>query len=94
MVPPRRRRRFVPSEADDALPHEQLRQQLYLAREDIQVRDRALALCQLKQTELEKSIEQTFTSSADSFALHLTLLKQHLDCHVRQWTDIKSVNHP
>jgi hypothetical protein len=54
MVPPRRRHRFVSSETDDALTHEQLRQQLYLAREDIQVRDRALARCQLKQTTLRE----------------------------------------
>ena len=83
MVPPRRRHRFVSSETDDALTHEQLRQQLYLAREDIQVRDRALARCQLKQTTLENSIEQTLTSSADSLALHVRLFEQHLDLHVR-----------
>ena len=89
MVPPRRRHLFVSSETDDApsLTREQLYQQPLLAREDIQVRDRALALCQLKQTELkthpENSIEKTITSSEESLALHVTLLEQHVDLHVR-----------
>jgi hypothetical protein len=57
-----------------------------LAREDIQVRNRALARCQLKQTKLktylENSTEKTITSSAESLALHVTLLKQHVDLHM------------
>jgi hypothetical protein len=83
MVPPRRRHSFVSSETDDSLTREQLFQQLLLAREDIQVSDRALAWCQLKQTELKNSIEKTITSSAESLALHVTLLEQHVDLHVR-----------
>jgi hypothetical protein len=82
MVPPRRCHRFVSSETDDALTREQLYQQLLLAREDIQVRDRALARCQLK-TQIEDYIEKTITSSAHSLALHVTLPEQHLDLHVR-----------
>ncbi len=98
MVPPRRRQRFVSSETDDALTREQLYQQLLLAREDIQVRDRTLAWCQLKQTELktqiEVSIEKTITSSADSLALYVTLLEQHLDLHVPQQECESSVIRP
>ena len=97
MVPPRRRHRFVSSETDDALTREQLCQQLLFAREDIQVRDRALARCQLKQTELktqiEDSIEKTGTSSAESLGLHVTLLEQHLDLHVRHQECESSVVH-
>ncbi len=66
--------------------HEQFYQQLLLAHEDIQVCSRALALCQLKQTEpkthMENSIKKTITSSAESLALHVILLKQYLDLHV------------
>ena len=57
-VPPRKRYHVVSSETNNALMHEQLDQQLLLARDDIQIRDRALAQCLLKQTELKNSIEQ------------------------------------
>ncbi len=95
MVPPRRRHSFVSSETDDALAREQIFQQLLSAREDIQVSDRALAWCQLKQTKLktylENSTEKTITSSAESLALHVTLLKQHVDLHVLHYECESSV---
>ncbi len=58
LVPPRRRHRFVSSDADNALTPDQLYQQLLLARDDIQVRDCALERLQLRQTHLESSLEQ------------------------------------
>ena len=78
MVPPRRRHRFVSSEADNALTPEQLYQQLLLARDDIQVRDRALERLQVQHTQLQASFEHVLTSSSELLALHVTLLEQHL----------------
>ena len=64
MVPPRRRCRFVSSDADNALTPDQLYQQLLWARDDIQVRDRALERLQVQHTQLQASFEQVLTSSA------------------------------
>jgi hypothetical protein len=79
MVTPHRCHRFVSPEADYALTHEQLYQQLLLARDDIQFCNRAPAWLQLQQTELKSSIEQLITSSSATIALHVTLLEQHLE---------------
>ena len=84
MVPPRRRCRFVSSDADNALTPDQLYQQLLWARDDIQVRDRALERLQVQHTQLQASFEQVLTSSSELLALHVTLLEQHLDLHARQ----------
>jgi hypothetical protein len=83
VVPPRRSHCFVSSEADNALAPEQLYQQLLLARDDIQCRDRALARLQIQQTELKNSIKQLITSSSATIALHVTLLEQHLQLRAR-----------
>jgi hypothetical protein len=68
---------LVSSKADNALTPEQQYQQLLLAREDIQFRDRALALLQIQQTEFKSSIEQLITSSSANIAQLVTLLEQH-----------------
>jgi hypothetical protein len=93
MVPPSRRHRFVSSEADNALTPEQLYQQLLLARDDIQFRDRALALLQIQQTELKSSIEYLLTSSSATIALHVTLLEQHLELSARRQECASSLIH-
>jgi len=93
MVPPRRRHRFVSSEADNALTPEQLYQQLLLARDDIQFRDRALARLQIQQTELKSSIEHLLTSSSATIALHVTLLEQHLELRARHQECASSLIH-
>ena len=84
MVPPRRRSRFVSPDADIALSSAQLYQQLLLARDDIQVRDKTLERLQHKHSELEHSFEQVLTTSSELLALHVTLLAQHLDLLARQ----------
>ena len=79
MIPPRRRCRFILPNADDLSPA-QIYQQLLLARDDIRVRDRALAQLQLQLTnwKLECSLQQIFTSSSDTLTHHVTLLEQTL----------------
>ena len=68
MVPPRRPYRFLsPAE---------IYQHLLLARDDIQVRDRALKRLQLKLTQLESSFQQILTSSSEIISLHVTMLEQ------------------
>jgi hypothetical protein len=57
VVPPRRHCRFVPSADDKALTPDQLYQQLLLARDDIQIRDRALARFQVQHTQLQQSLD-------------------------------------
>ena len=84
MISPRRRCRFVSSDADNALTPDQLYQQLLWARDDIQFRDRALARLQDQHTQLQASFEQVLTSSSELLALHATLLEQHLDLQARQ----------
>jgi hypothetical protein len=76
MVPPRRRCRFLLPTADNALSPAQIYQQLLLARDDIQVRDRALERLQLKLTQLESSFQQLLTSSSELISLHVTMLEQ------------------
>ena len=77
MIPPRRRCRFILPNADDLSPA-QIYQQLLLARDDIHVRDRALARLQLQLTKLECSLQQILTSSSDTLTHHVTLLEQTL----------------
>ena len=50
VVPPRRRYRFVPTDNGLAISPAEIYQHLLLARDDIQVRDRALERLQLKLT--------------------------------------------
>ena len=76
MVPPRRRYRFVPTDNDLALSPAEIYQHLLLARDDIQVRDRALERLQLKLTQLESSFQQILTSSSEIISLDLTMLEQ------------------
>ena len=75
MIPPRRHCRFILPNADDLSPA-QIYQQLLLARDDIHVRDRALARLQLQLTALECSLQQILTSSSDTITHHVTLLEQ------------------
>jgi hypothetical protein len=75
MDPPRHRYRFVPTDSDLALSPAQIYQQLLLARDDIQVRDRALERLQLKLTQLDSSFQQLLTSSSELISLHVTMLK-------------------
>jgi len=84
LVPPRRRCRLVSSDADNVLTPDELYQQLLWARDDIQVRDRALERLQTLHTQLQASFEQVLTSSSELHALHVTLLEQHIDLHARQ----------
>ena len=95
MVPSRRRHRFVSSEADNALTPEQLYQQLLLARDDIQVRDRALELLQVQRrdTQLQAFFEHVLTSSSELLALHVTLLEQHLRLQARLKASVSGVTH-
>jgi hypothetical protein len=74
MIPPRRRCRFSLPNADDLSPA-QIYQQLLLARDDIHVRDRALATLQLQLTALECSLQQILTSSSNTLMHHVTLLE-------------------
>jgi hypothetical protein len=76
MVPPRRRYRFVPTDNDLALSAAEIYHHLLLARDDIQVRDRALERLQLKLTQLESSFQQILTSSSEIISPHLTMLEQ------------------
>ncbi len=76
MVPPRRRYRFVPTDSDLALSPAEIYQHLLLARDDIQIRDRALERLQLKLTQLESSFQQILTSSSEIISLYLTMLEQ------------------
>ncbi len=62
LVPPCSRCRFVSPDADIDLSPTQIYQQLILASNDIQIRDRALELLQL--TQLTTTVDQLFTSSA------------------------------
>ncbi len=65
MVPPLRRSRLVSPPDDIALSPNQLYQQWLLARDDIQVRDRALARLQLKHNQLEHFFEEVLASSSE-----------------------------
>jgi hypothetical protein len=76
LVPPNRRSRAIISADDIALSQEQTYQQLLLARDDIQVRDRALERLQLKLTQLDSSFQQVLTSTSDSITHHVSLLEQ------------------
>jgi hypothetical protein len=93
MIPPRRRHRFVSSEADNALTPEQLYQKLLLARDDIQVRDCALERLQVPHTQLQASFEHVLTSSSELLALHVTLLEQHLQLQARLKVSASAVTH-
>ncbi len=87
LVTPRRRWRLqlclVSSDAGNVLTPDELYQQLLWARDDIQVRDRALKRLQVKHTQLQASFEQVLASSSELLALHVTLLEQHLQLQVR-----------
>jgi hypothetical protein len=89
MIPPRRRCRFILPNADDLSP-DQIYQQLLLARDDIHVRDRALARLQLQQTALECSLQQILTSSSDTEPI-LSRTTSH--CSNRSWHNTSSL-HP
>ena len=93
LVPPRRRCRFVSPDADIDLSPTQIYQQLILARNDIQIRDRALERLQLQLTQLTTTVDQHFTSSAETLALHVTLLEQHLALHTKQFEDDSAMVH-
>jgi hypothetical protein len=93
LVPPRRRCRFVSPDADIDLSPTQIYQQLILARNDIQIRDRALERLQLQLTQLTTTVDQLFTSSAETLALHVTLLEQHLALRTKQFEDDSAMVH-
>lgn len=57
LVPSRRRYRLVSSDADNILTPDELFQQLVLARDDIQVRNRALERLQVQHTQRQASFE-------------------------------------
>ncbi len=84
MSPPRRRYRFVSPDTAVALSSDQLFHHLFLARDDIQVRDDTLARLQNTHSELQNSFEQVLTSSSQLLALHVTLLEQHFQLQARQ----------
>ncbi len=63
------------------LAHGQLYQQLIFARDDIQVRDRAMERSQLQHSQQKSSFEQVLTTFSELIALHVTLLEQ-LQQHV------------
>jgi hypothetical protein len=93
LVPPRRRCRFVSPDADIDFSPTQIYQQLILARNDIQIRDRALERLQLQLTQLTTTVDQLFTSSAETLALHVTLLEQHLALRTKQFEDDSAMVH-
>jgi hypothetical protein len=78
LVTPRRRCRLVFSDADNVLTPDELHHQLVWARDDIQVRDRALERLKVQHTQLQASFEQVLTSSSELHALHVELLEQHI----------------
>ena len=93
LVPPRRSCRFVSPDADIDLSPTQIYQQLILARTDIQIRDRAMEWLQLQLTQLTTTVDQLFTSSAETLALHVTLLEQHLALRTEQYEDGSAIIH-
>jgi DNA repair exonuclease SbcCD ATPase subunit len=93
LVPPRRRCRLVSSDADNVLTPDELYQQLLWARDDIQVRDRALERLKVQHTQLQASFEQVLTSSSELLALHVTLLEQHLQLQARLKVSASAVTH-
>jgi hypothetical protein len=93
LVPLRRRCRLVPSDADHVLTPDELYQQFLWARDDIQVRDRALARLQAQHTQLKVSFEQVLTSSSELLALHVTLLEQHMQLQARLQVSASAVTH-
>ena len=84
MVSPIRRSRLVSPPDELALSPDQLYQQWLLARDDIQIRDRALARLQFKHNQLDHLFEEVLSSSSETLALHVTLLEQHIGQHARQ----------
>lgn len=83
MVLPLHSSRLVSPPDEIALFPDQLYRQWLLARDDIQVRDRALARLQLKHNQLEHFFEEILTSSSEILALHVKLLEQHFDLYSR-----------
>ena len=73
MIPPRRCCRLILPNADDLSPT-QIYQQLLVARDDIHVRDRALARLQLQLTKLECSLQQILVSSSEMTCQFSTVL--------------------
>ena len=93
LVTPRRRCRIVSSDADNVLTPDELYQQLLWARDDIQVRDRALARLKVQHTELQASFEQVLTSSSALLTLHVTLLEHHLQLQARLKVSASAATH-
>lgn len=93
LVTPRRRCRIVSSDADNVLTPDELYPQLLWARDDIQVRDRALARLKVQHTELQASFEQVLTSSSALLTLHVTLLEHHLHLQARLKVSASAVTH-
>ena len=93
LVTPRRRCRLISSDADKVLTPDELYQQLLWARDDIQVRDRALERLQVQHTQFQASFEQVLTSSSELLALHVTLLEQHLQLQARLKVSSSAVTH-
>jgi hypothetical protein len=93
LVAPRCRCRLVSPDAGLYFSPTQFYQQLILARNDIQICNRALERLQLQLTQLTKTVDQLFTSSAETLALHVTLLEQHLALRTKQFEDDSAMVH-